>query len=391
MLKIKFLVTILLTILTFNLQVEAKEIKPLFGIYKIVSNESSEFLNQSYTEIFLTSEAEKNYPKLGNAIKKYSEELKSNAKIIYEKYYKEAAEFQKEYPGESRQFYNKNEIIIRRADSVVLSLMEMNEDYTGGVHGMYGYFGVNFDSESGKQLKISDVCDNNEKLLNAILTRLHEDYPQSPFADAEKYILKQIVEEKLNFTIEPDGISIYFNPYEIGCYAEGLFTATILFSEYPNLFKNKYFQLPKNYCQMLPLYNANILSFKRGIRNYIQVTLDDKGNYKVLTGGGVAEDQSGLEGIKPPVLVHLNGKNFLYVDGYIEGKGRQLHVYEVSDKKIELIYVLPYTFKNLGTKKYETWYLPTDPENISFDSLEKIGNTTNHSGAINDDGSFSFG
>ena len=152
-----------------------------------------------------------------------------------------------------------------------------------------------------------------------------------------------------------------------------------------------YFQLPKNYCQMLPLYNANILSFKRGIRNYIQVTLDDKGNYKVLTGGGVAEDQSGLEGIKPPVLVHLNGKNFLYVDGYIEGKGRQLHVYEVSDKKIELIYVLPYTFKNLGTKKYETWYLPTDPENISFDSLEKIGNTTNHSGAINDDGSFSFG
>ena len=394
MFKLKFTILTLIMFLAFGAQANAKEIKPLFGIYKIVSNEADEFLSQSWTRIYLTDEAEKAYPKLGKAIDQYGKELHEKAMERDRKYHEEALTFKQEAPEAFHPFYDKTDIIVRRSDSVVLSLLEMSEDYMGGVHGMYGYFGVNFDSETGKQLQISDVCTNAEDLLREIMTRLHEDAPQSPFEDAEEKIMKRIVEDNLNFTIEPAGVSFYFNPYEIGSYAEGLFTATLLFSEYPDLFKSKYKQLSKAYCQTLSLYNADIMSFKDGMRNYIHVSIDDDGFYQILTGSGTAEDKTGLSGIKPPVLVHLaNGNNYLYVDGYIENKGRSLHVYNISESKIELTGVLPYTFKNLGTLKYETWWIPTDPNNIQFDSLEPVGNKnlTSHNGAINNDGSFSFG
>ena len=144
----------------------------------------------------------------------------------------------------------------------------------------------------------------------------------------------------------------------------------------------------------MPKYGANIVSFEAGKRNYIQLDIDDAGFFHILTGAGDTEDRTGLAGIKEPVLVHMaDGKNYLYVDGYIDGKGRRLHVFSISENKIELVGVMPYTFKNVGTLKYETWWIPTNPYSIHFDSMEPIGskNLTSHFGAINNDGSFSFG
>ncbi len=395
MYKLKCLALTLLMTLIFCGQVEAKEVKPLFGLYKIVSNEADELLDQNWTRIYMTEEAGKAYPNLRKAIDKYGEKLHEDAMARDRKYHEDALSLKQEMPAEYfRAFYDHSDITVRRADSVVLSLLEDTADYMGGVHGMYGYFGVNFDTETGKRLKISDVCTDAETLLKAIMTRLHEDAPRSPFENAEEHIMESIVKDELNFTIDPAGISVYFNPYEIGSYAEGLFTATLLFSEYPNLFKDKYKQLPSTYCETLTLHYPNIVSFKSGMRNYVQVYIDDSGLYNIACGGGTAEDQSGLQGLKPPVLAHMaNGKNYLYIDGYIEGKGRELHVYNISDNNLELVWVLPCTFKDMNTIKYETWFLPTDPNNIQFYSRESIeagGTPMNHQGTIKADGSLSF-
>ena len=396
MVKFKFLIAAFLMILLFSNNSEAKdkEIKPLFGFSKLIYNEAYDVLTQSWTEIHMSNEAAKMCPKLSKSLTKYMAEEHDKAMERQRKYYEEALSFKQESPEAFRPFYDKSDTIIRRADSVVLSLMEEIEDYMGGVHGMYGYFGVNFDTATGKHLQISDICNDTEKLLSAILMRLHEDSPRSPFENAEEYIKNQIINDEINFTVEPSGVSFHFNPYEIGSYAEGLFTATLLFSEYPDLFKEKYQQLPKAYCQTLPLYGTNIVTLQSGKRNFIQIDIDDGGFFHILTGGGSTEDRTGLTGLKDPVLVHMiDGTNYIYVDGYIEDKGRRIHVFNISDDKIELIGVMPYTFKNLGTLKYETWWIPTNPDNIRFDSMEPVGdkNLTSHFGTINDDGSLSFG
>ena len=259
---------------------------------------------------------------------------------------------------------------------------------------MYGYFGVNFDTETGNRITISDICTNNEDLVKAIMTRLHEDSPRSSFEGAEEHIKNKILDGTINFTIEPKSISFHFNPYEIGSYAEGLFTATLLFSDYPNLFNQKYAQLPENYCQGLPLYSTNIVSLKDNMRDFIQFEFNDEGLYKISCGEGIVEDKTGLRGVKSLLLVHMaDDKNYLYVDGFIEDEGRRLHVYKISDDKIELVHNLPYSFKNIGTQKYETWWIVTNPDNIRFDSMEPIGNknATSHFGGFASDGSITFG
>ena len=397
MFKVKCLILMMAAALLVSVRADAKEVQPIFGLSKFISNEADELLYQSWTKIQMSGETSKMYPNLSKALDKYNAEEHDKAMERQRKYHEEALTLKQEMPPDAfRQFYDKGDLIVRRADSAVLSLLEMSEDYLGGVHGMYGCFGVNFDAATGRRLQISDVCTDAEALVKAILTRLHEDAPMSPFENAEMYIMEQVVQDTLNFTIEPAGISVYFNPYEIGSYAEGLFTATILFSEYPALFKDKYKQLPQAYCETLTLHYPNIVSFTPGMRNYVQVNLDDNGNYNVGCGGGTAEDMTGLQGLQPPVLVHMaNGSCYLYIDGYIDNVGRSLHVYAISDSKLELVWVLPCTFKDMGgMKKYETWWIPTDPGNIRFYSLEAIeegGTPMNRQGIIKSDGSFSFG
>ncbi len=395
MIKLRYFILTLLLILICGSQSEAKEIKPLFGMYKIIYNEADDLLTQSWTSINMNDDAAKLYPKLFKSINEYDRNLHDSAIKRQLKYHEEAQSLKQEMPDNFRSFYDRNDIIVRRADSVVLSLLEMTEDYMGGVHGMYGYFGVNFDTATGKRLNISDVCNNAEVLIKAIMTRLHEDSPQSPFEGAEEHITQQVIEDKLNFTIDPHGISVYFNPYEIGCYAEGLFMATLLFDEYPDLFKDKYRQLPESYCQTLTRYDSNIVSFKNGMRNYIQLHIDDDGYYKVSCDGNIVGDKIGLQGVQPPILVHMdNGKNYLYIDGYVENRGRFLHVYQVGNNSIKLDWILPYTFKNIGPLKYETWWLITNPNDIRFDSNEPLGaneDLTSHFGGINANGSISFG
>ena len=169
MFRLKYLTLALLMTLIFSGQSEAKEVKPLFGIYKIISNEADELLSQSWTQIYMTDEATKAYPKLSNAIDKYGKQLHDDAMSRQRKYHEEALTLKQEMPPEAfHSFYDKSDLIVRRADSVVLSLLDISEDYLGGVHGMYGYFGVNFDSETGKRLQISDVCTNAEVLVKAI-------------------------------------------------------------------------------------------------------------------------------------------------------------------------------------------------------------------------------
>ena len=44
-----------------------------------------------------------------------------------------------------------------RADSQVISLRSYNNDYAGGVHGDYAYYGTTFDTVTGEELKIQDI------------------------------------------------------------------------------------------------------------------------------------------------------------------------------------------------------------------------------------------
>ena len=128
------------------------------------------------------------------------------------------------------------DVQMRRADTVAVSFLQ--QEYTGssGVHGMYVWEGVNLDPLTGEKIPLSAVVKDKDALVKAICKQLRQDYPHSSFDGLEAKLQQEASSDTLNWTLDPRGITFYFNPYEIASYAEGLLMATILFREQPELF-----------------------------------------------------------------------------------------------------------------------------------------------------------
>ena len=68
-------------------------------------------------------------------------------------------------------YLDMNDVLVRRADTLAVSLLETGYNYEGGVHGMSGVFGRNFDAKTGRALALSDVIVDKGKLAAVIASR----------------------------------------------------------------------------------------------------------------------------------------------------------------------------------------------------------------------------
>ncbi|WP_027407618.1 RsiV family protein [Anaerovibrio sp. RM50] len=250
---------------------------------------------------------------------------------------KQEKALRKEYqPYTFYPFEHSTDVYIRRADTVAASLLEFSHSYEGGVHGMYGVRGKNYDSKSGKELSLTDVFTDANMLVGAIETQLRRDYPKATFTEEgstllEDTVSRMVLDDVVSWTLDPCGATFYFNPYVIGCYAEGIFNATILFDDYPGLFKEKYASMPANYCMELYPYLPVRTCFADGSSTAVEVSGTDSG-IRVMAGGQTLVD-SGYNGELRPVLVSLaDGRRYLYVDAVEEGEQFECtRVYDISN------------------------------------------------------------
>ncbi len=155
-------------------------------------------------------------------------------------------------------FSDEDELMVKRSDSIVFSVYSYNSEYTGGVHGMYGANGQNYDVESGKKLDIGDVVTVPESELNKIiLEKLHEiEEYEGQFSLAEDSGLSDykynavfdldsgVYEYEYKWYFAGDGLHIIFNPYEIASYADGMQDIVIGYEEHDGLIADKY--IPKD-------------------------------------------------------------------------------------------------------------------------------------------------
>ena len=358
MIKTNCTIITLLLVLIFSGQSEANEVKPLSGIFKKIFKDEDELLKQNWMEIYLNDETAKKYPKLKEALDGYNREACEGARDRSENYREQAQLVVKDNPEYFRSFYDGTEVIVSRADSMVLSLLEMSADYLGGAHGMYGWEGINFDTATGKQLKISDICNDDEKLIDEIIKKIKADYPKINFDPdtLDEKIIKEVVEDSISWTLEYKGVSLHFNPYDIAPYSAGLFTVTLLFEDYPDLFNSKYTQSPKDYCQDIPLYKAKFASELMDAR---------------------------------PTLVHINNKDYLYVDHEISSAKRVMAVYDLNGDTPQNLTTIAYTLRHIEDDA-EIWWIMTDPYNIQICSSDHFKNVTAFHANVNEYGTLSF-
>ena len=221
-------------------------------LYKSDSEKSIyNYIEVQYSKISLDEECAKKYPDLQktlNEINLKKEKDKSDKLNELNDKYLEYESF--ENVDDIVRYKDSHASKVLRADENVLSIISNDYSFEGGAHGYYEVFGEAFDVETGAELSLLDVITDKEKFTLELKDRLLEKYQDSGFlVDLDEYFsnLSFEGENELSWSIDYSGLTIYFEPYEIASYAEGLLTVRFSFAENSELINDKYENVPKDY------------------------------------------------------------------------------------------------------------------------------------------------
>lgn len=338
-----------------------------------------ELLHQNFAGLAVDAELRKLHPELGAAIEARTKADWDRAQRNRKAMTKEANDFRKAVPDNYRPFTQDVDVLMRRADDYVVSYLEMEYTDTGGAHGMYGWQGVNLITDTGEELSLFHVVKDTGKLTELIIDQLKKDYPDAPFFDLEKTVRRLALQGELNWTIDPRGLTFYFNPYAIAPYSEGLLTATILFKEHPQIFNEYYLDTAPEYAQPFPSYYKLVTSLNdSATRDTISVWGGVGKLHVVLNGTDTAWEVPWTD--LKPVLVHMKDKrNYLYIDGCNPEGVRQTIVFKLSRGKVLHVGTLPYTFLHtivVSPAEQHYYQFLTNPEGFYFDRSAGPGHST---------------
>lgn len=202
--------------------------------------------------VYLGESMPAKYDNLANTLVQYSKQTKEGSMEYVESSYEDIMDLMRETgfePGYCLAFYQEDKLTVTRADGRALSLLSSYRDYSGGAHGYYALGGVNFDSITGERLKMGDVVKDMSALPQIIYDKLCEKYEEEYFFVGIDY-LRGAFDDKdtsLSWNMDYQGITFFFNPYEIASFADGILVARIPFAEYPDLFNPYYTEVPKAY------------------------------------------------------------------------------------------------------------------------------------------------
>lgn len=212
--------------------------------YDQFEGEYKQLSGSEYECAYLTDEAAKEYPALDKAL---NEEADRRIKRFEEEFNLLTGEcrsmIEEGYPLYAPLTTNSY-IHVHRADGTLFSYLACADSYLGGAHGDYGYGGYTFDTKTGKALKLEDLVKDIPALGELVIEKLKLDYDERIFFESYQDTIRAGFDEKktqddpdIAFTVEPDGISFWFEPYLLAAYASGMQTVHIRFEEAPELFK----------------------------------------------------------------------------------------------------------------------------------------------------------
>lgn len=144
-------------------------------------------------------------------------------------------------------------LYIRRGDDAILSLLIENHDYTVAAHPYCIYYCYNIQSKTGESLNLSQVLAEPEKLGQNLVEELETKNPDYASCLYDELDLSNYVDEymdELTWVMDYSGLTIIFNPYEIGEIGTYSYTATVVtlpFQKYKNLVKEEYTSLSDHY------------------------------------------------------------------------------------------------------------------------------------------------
>lgn len=209
----------------------------------------AELITGNYYTVTLDDNSREKYPKLAEVLEDFNSSEEDG--IEEEMFYYQTDAIDLKINGVQYGFQNDRDFYPKRADDLAFSFAELNFSYLGGAHGTVGYYSQNFDPKTGDTISLDDVVKNTDNLPVIIVSELEDQNK-----DIKKYfedcptdrtnlldnIPKRLANnaEGLVWTLDYDGISVYFEDYAMGSYAAGTQIVNIAFADYPDLFTDTY-------------------------------------------------------------------------------------------------------------------------------------------------------
>ncbi len=243
---------------TFPAEREGKEDMPVVlslvsdSQYDHVWEDGRRLCYVSYSRVRLDDQEEdsgtgaKAFPQLARALEEINVQVADDARESLERLEVQARGLAAD--GFSGELSWENQSWVVRADSQVTSVLGEGSTYLGGAHGMYWYGAITFDSQSGRKLELEEVVTDPNRLAELAAERLGEKYPDVEFFESVTDVVTEEAEKgDLTWTAGYEGITLYFDPYELAPYSYGALTVTILYEEQPGLFSEKIRQVPDSW------------------------------------------------------------------------------------------------------------------------------------------------
>ena len=111
--------------------------------------------------------------------------------------------------------------------------------------------GMTFDVKTGARVTLSDVIKDAGKLKEIVAKQLDEVYGDI-FYDDVYQMIDSYDPDSFTWSMDPYGITLYFNQYELAPYVAGAQMVDLTYEDYPDLLDGSYFELQEQY--VLELY-----------------------------------------------------------------------------------------------------------------------------------------
>lgn len=345
--------------------------------------ELDQLLVQSkYSSITLGENEKEQYPELAETIDQLAVMQKKSMEEEFDNMTVNTGDM---YAEDFETYRFSNDVQIRRADTVAVSILEASYTKLGSELEYWGMNGLNYDTQTGQQLKITDVITDMSKLPELVKAELNSHMWSADFFSetAVEDYFEAMSPKDLSWTLEYNGVTLYFSA---GIFAEegfGRSSATLTFEQYPELFQEKYKRVPEAYMVRMPV-NA---SFFVNLDNDPDVEeleiwaghepgTDDYYDFGIYTDQDASYYYEELFAydLNPYYVRTIDGRNYLYLFHEQEealNRHMRLSVYEISYCEFEKIGEMdagPY-YRQVGEEFIDVFAIPTDPHKFYMDDF----------------------
>ena len=354
--------------------------KQLYSLYDW--DDDALLVQSEFSHVTLWQNDTAKYPELAETLEQTANMIKRSMEDEYDNLCATARE---ELPWTGETSVSTLDIQVRRADSVVLSLLSDSYSDYGWIEDFRGMHGTNYDAQTGLELALNDVVDVNNDLADAVANELnsHQWAGDFDYRDAVQAYFANTPYDGFSWTLDYNGVTFYFADGDLEEPGNGGKTATVSFTQYPELFNEKYMAVPSAYMVELPMDSSYFTDLDGdGDLEELNVTSYFDSDVGMYTKFGVYADADGsfhyedcfADGFIPYYVKTADGNHYLYLFcEQDESSGpiptMLLVVFDVSGGRLTRVGEMNAAPGYIPDGIYR---VPTDPEDFYLDDFDSM-------------------